>query len=247
MVGSDSTGFASGGTSDVYIVQPSPSNDNSCVQSSTNSSYLVTVPQWTDPPIQCGQMLSAFQSIQWPPQIKVIIPGGESSVVESPQVNSTDTTAALLFWNMTVPAGTNVVYVVEDANGPLFVSGLRTVQAGSSACIQDGAYSSTAGPPAGALSTIPPSSLSSSGGHTNAGAIAGGVIGGIIGLILLIALVMFLMRRYNQRKMLARRQTIGLVAYAATRPERLERSTWPEGQRWERYKDEPGRPSGEVL
>ncbi|KZT50192.1 hypothetical protein CALCODRAFT_488891 [Calocera cornea HHB12733] len=239
IVGSDAEGFGTGGTSDVYTVQPS--SVDSCVSSTTNSSYYATVPAWSDPPAQCMQMLSGFHGIAWPPEIKVIIPGGESSVVESPQIQD-NTTAALLFWNMTVPAGTNVAYVVEDANGPLFVSSLRTVGAGSSACIQGGAYSSTAAPAAGALSTSPPATSSS--GHSSTGAIAGGVVGGVAGLVLLVALTMFIMRRYNRRKMLARRQTIGLVAYAATRPERLERGTWPEG---ERYKDNPGRPSGDEF
>jgi len=237
IVGSDAEGFGTGGTSDVYTVQSS--SDAACVQSVSNSSYYVTVPAWSDPPAQCAQMLSGFHGIAWPPEIKVIIPGGESSVVESPQIES-NTTAAVLFWNMTVPQGTNVAYVVEDANGPLFVSALRTVGPGSSACIADGAYSSTIGPAAGALSTAAPVTSTPSSGHSSTGAIAGGVVGGVVGLIVLIGLVMFLMRRYNRRKMLARRQTIGLVSYAATRPERLERATWPEG---DRYKDEPGRPS----
>jgi len=233
IVASDATGFGSGGTSDVYVVQPSAAGVDDCVVTYNNDTYLEMVPLWTATPYQCGPMLGVFNGAAPPIRTAVIVPGGQSFVVSNAvyqNISGMGLGTAGELWNMTVPQGTEFLYYVSDANGLLFVSGLETVLAGSTTCYDDPnqeVYSSTAGPAAGAISTSTPAPSTSSGsGTSNAGAIAGGVVGGLAGLVAMVAVVMFAMHRYNRRKRLLRRQTIGLVSYANTKPPRLDGDSW---------------------
>ncbi|KZT54492.1 hypothetical protein CALCODRAFT_499837 [Calocera cornea HHB12733] len=226
VVGSDADGFASGGTSDVYTVEPSDTGDSSCVNTYDNEAYLELVPFWgADPPEECATMVSVFYNVQLPVVIDVVIPGGESFVVVSPPLtngtNNTDgfnpPTVYTLYWDMVVPEGIDVAYIVQDAEGQLFVSGLTTVGAGNTTCTQDGAYTVTDAPAAGAVAT------STSEDGVNVGAIAGGVAGGVGGSIALIGLGVFLLHRRNRRKRQEKlKRNIKLLSYPASQKPRLQ-------------------------
>ncbi|KZO99104.1 hypothetical protein CALVIDRAFT_403072 [Calocera viscosa TUFC12733] len=228
VVGSDAEGWSSGGTSDVYTVQPSETGDSSCLTDYNSDAYLELVPFWgPDPPQECAMMTSVFYQVSLPVEIQVIIPGGESFVVVSPEVNSTNNTDGFdpptmysLYWQMAVPEQTDIAYLVSDADGQLFVSGLSTVGAGNSSCLDDGMFTVTAAPAAGAVAT---SVADKSSGGVNVGAIVGGVVGGVGGLVLLVGLGAFLLHRYNRQKRQEKlKRNIKLLSYPASQKPRLE-------------------------
>ncbi|EJU01460.1 hypothetical protein DACRYDRAFT_108010 [Dacryopinax primogenitus] len=218
VVASDGEGWASGGTSALYTVQSSPTGDGSCLTNTTNTDYLTLVPTWTDPPVECTTMESVFYDVALPVQIQVVIPGGDSFIVESPLSNATSNntdpeftppTMYTLLWPMPVPDQTELAYVVSDANGQLFVSGLTTVQAGNTSCLQSGEYAVTASPYAGPVAT----SLSNA-GTANTKAIIGGVVGGVCGAMVFAILGLCLVHRRNRRKRQAQlKRNISLLSY----------------------------------
>jgi len=228
VVGSDATGFATGGTSIVYTVLPSPSDNSTCVVSHSNLNYLTNLVAFTNPPVECGVNGGLFYDVAFPVVVDVVIPGGESFLIDTSPLNSTwtnDSTTPgdvyLLAWAMEVPAGTELFYSISDAQGHLgVVSGLETVQPGNTtACLANGTYAATPAPYAGAVSTAPATDSSGSGSSgPNVGAIVGGVVGGIAGLILLLAVGAFLLRRYNKKKRQSDLQgNIKMLSYAEGR------------------------------
>lgn len=205
VIGSDASGWATGGTSALYTVQASPTEDTSCVVTYDSTEYLTLVPGWSDPPQQCEVMESIFYEVSLPVEIQVVIPGGDSFVIVSPAnntINSTDEFNTVemyqLYWGMPVTEQTEIAYLVSDADGDLFISGLLTIGSGSEACLQNGTYGYTPAPYAGPVATSAATSSSSSG--PNVGAIVGGVVGGVGGLILVAAIGVFLLHRYNRKK-----------------------------------------------
>jgi len=228
VVGSDATGFATGGTSIMYSVLPSPSGNNTCGLGFPDINYLTNVRGFTNPPQECGPMGGLFYDVAFPIIIDVVIPGGESFLIDSTPLNSTwanDSTTPgnvyLLAWTMPVPVGTQLFYSISDADGHLgVVSGLQTVELGTTYdCLANGTYSATGAPYAGAVETSPPvTDPSGTTGGPNVGDIVGGVVGGIAGLVLLLAVGAFLMRRYNKKKLRSERQgNIKLLSYAEGR------------------------------
>ncbi|KZT54958.1 hypothetical protein CALCODRAFT_499142 [Calocera cornea HHB12733] len=231
IVGSDATGFATGGTTPVYSVAASSSNETGClIAQSANTTYLSRVPAWSEPPTECGIMEAIFYGVTLPATVSVIVPGGDSFYTDTGSLqyptppSGQDGWGVEHTWWMNLTEGTNVVFQVSDANGPIFTSALVSVAAGNDTCLP------------GYVPPSSPSGSSGSSGKSKTGAIAGGIIGGLAAAALAAVVVLFGLRYYNRRRRLQKRQTIGLTAYAATKPERLERTTWPEG---ERYRDDP--------
>ncbi|EJU01464.1 hypothetical protein DACRYDRAFT_22593 [Dacryopinax primogenitus] len=225
IVGSDATGFASGGTSQVFTIAQSTGNETSCLfGQENNTTYLTTVPAWTEPVTQCGNMTIVLDNVALPVTIEVLVPGGDSFVTSTGNLQYPTTSpgnegwAVMHTWMMNLTQGTNVAFQVSDANGPIFTSALVSVQNGNDTCL---------------AGYVPPSS-GLSGGTNKTGAIVGGVIGGLVGAFAVAAFILFGVHRYNRRKLILRRQTIGLTAYSPTKPERLSRDTWPG-----RYRDDP--------
>lgn len=228
IVASDGNGFATGGTSALYTVEASPSGDDSCVSNYDNTDYLTLVPAWNEPATTCGIMAGAFYQPSLPIIIEVVIPGGDSFVVESPFQNISGSNPDgfdppmlyTLFWALPVPDGTDIAYLVSDAEGQLFVSGLTTVQPGNDTCLQTASYTYTPAPYAGPVET---SGASGGSGGPNVGAIVGGVVGGVAGLILLAGLGVFLLHRYNRKKRQSKlKKNINLLTYPASQKPQLE-------------------------
>ncbi|KZO99102.1 hypothetical protein CALVIDRAFT_534633 [Calocera viscosa TUFC12733] len=121
---------------------------------------------------------------------------------------------------MAVPEQTDIAYLVSDAEGQLFVSGLSTVAAGNSSCLDDGMFTVTAAP---AADTVATSVADTSSGGVNVGAIVGGVVAGISGLVLLVGLGAFLLHRCNRQKRQEKlKRNIKLLSYPASQKPRLE-------------------------
>jgi len=150
VVGSDATGFGTGGTSQVISMSASSTADSgACLEDSTNSTYLDHVLSWSGGVSQCAYMTTMLTGVQSPVSVAVIVVGGiagesfrgDNSALVAVN-SSTDAAGVLLAWYMNVAAGDDVAFYVEDANGPLFVSPLMTVQPGSLACL-DGTVTSS--------------------------------------------------------------------------------------------------------
>jgi len=141
VVGSDATGFGTGGTSDVLTIGDNPASDSdSCIQESTNSSYVDNVISWNGAVAQCGVMSAVFTGVQNPVSVAVVVPGGvdgESYVNDTSALGAVNVSATgiELAWYMTVSAGDQAAFFAFDSNGPLFVSTLFTVQPGPLACL----------------------------------------------------------------------------------------------------------------
>jgi len=246
IVGSDASGFGTGGTSAPLQILPTPSGDpNSCTPDSANSDFLKEVVQFSGSVSQCGLMTAVFTNVTNPVSVAVAVAGGvagESFRGDTSSLgNSTqpEGEGILLAWYMTVSAGDQITFYASDANGPIFVSPLMTVAAGSTGCLDITVSSSDAFPTAtestaqGAATSettaaaVPTSgssgdtssgSASSSSSGPNIGAIVGGVLGGIAGIIAIVALVMLGMHKYNRHQRLLRRQTYGIAAYSRGQP-----------------------------
>jgi len=237
IVGSDANGFGTGGTSEIYTIADNNGGDTSCIVDTNNDTYLELVPAWSEPVQQCGTMTAIFYGVVLPVTIDTIIPSGQSFETDTgtlqypPIPNGTAPHGWGVIHTWSVPnitEGSTVAFMVSDATGPIFTSGVLYVEAGNSSCLTNSTSTTTTPSTASAsASSVPADSSSSSSSSSHVGAIAGGVVGGVGGLLVVIALVMFIMNRYNRRKRLLRRQTIGLVTYAGSQPPRLDASTWP--------------------
>ncbi|KZO99106.1 hypothetical protein CALVIDRAFT_534642 [Calocera viscosa TUFC12733] len=241
LIGSDATGFGTGGTTPVLGMAasqlPADSGEN-CLEDSTNNTYVDHIVAWNGGAVQCGLMSMVLTGVQSPLSLAVVIPGGPSTRYDDPNPSNTSTPEGmgiLIAWYLTVPAGDDVFFFAEDGNGPLFVSTLMTVGAGSGTCFNDPESTSVLTNPGGPLETattgsaatptdVPVGSGSDSGGTgggsntAKIGAIVGGVVGGLLFIVGVAALVMFLMHRHNRRQRLLRQQTYGIAAYGPTRP-----------------------------
>ncbi|KZO99117.1 hypothetical protein CALVIDRAFT_561522 [Calocera viscosa TUFC12733] len=221
LVGSDATGFGTGGTMPVLGMGasqlPADSGEN-CLEDSSNKDLRGPY---------CRNR----------PSLLVVVPGGSSIRYDNHSPSNTSAPLGmgiLIAWYLTVPAGDDVFLFAEDGNSPLFVSTLMTVGAGSGTCFNDPESTSVLTNPGGPLETattgpaatptdVPVGSGtdSSTSGTWNAskiGAIVGGVVGGLLFIVGVAALVMFLMHRHNRHQRLLRQQTYDIAAYGPTRP-----------------------------
>ncbi|EJU01462.1 hypothetical protein DACRYDRAFT_108012 [Dacryopinax primogenitus] len=242
IVGSDATGFGTGGTSSLLTVSANSSSSmTSCLTNSANSSYAQHVTQWNGQVSECGLMSTVLTDVQDPINLAIVIAGGYSFIynnetVLGPSDASTNANGedVELLWYMSALAGENVTFFGKDADGPLFVSPLMTIQPGNSDCLNTGSaipnvdgpgplVTGTAGwsaePVATSVQGVSDSSTFGLTPATRVGAIIGGVVGGILVTIGIMALVMYVMRRYNRQRRLLRLKSSAIVAYA---PRNLE-------------------------
>ncbi|KZT54488.1 hypothetical protein CALCODRAFT_499830 [Calocera cornea HHB12733] len=154
IIGSDSTGFASGGTTAILPVQPSSNNDASCLAETTNTTFNSHIVSWEGSTAMCGQMNAVINNVANPYSVAIVVPGGQTyKEVSSSQASSQAGTS--LSWTITVPQFDPVVFFAADQNGPLFVSPLIWVDSSDNG-------SCLAGLPA-ATETNPPIEISTSG------------------------------------------------------------------------------------
>ncbi|KAJ7512685.1 hypothetical protein B0H11DRAFT_2151564 [Mycena galericulata] len=223
---SDSTGFASGGTS--AGVEVETSSDASCFDPTQNvkPDFVYSIVP-TGVITQCGATRIWWDpsTVQGTPKFQGVIPGGQS--FEIPEGSITQVADEGTGFNWTAPLrGMTTLLLVggDDRGNGTAGSTLYTVNSGidnDSSCLNSDSPSSTAGSPAGGTYqtgtgtsiTVGSSSTGgssggtsgdgSSGSKTNVGAIVGGVIGGIVALIALALVALFFMRRrrlHNQEK-----------------------------------------------
>ncbi|EKM58123.1 uncharacterized protein PHACADRAFT_139783 [Phanerochaete carnosa HHB-10118-sp] len=200
---SDSSGFGSGGTSGVVTVLSG--GGSSCY--STDSSVA---PLWVYSLVPNSLTQCANTRIWWDPAANVsgtpffqgIIPGGQSFSVPVPANNLSQVPEQGIGFNWTpsVRAGTTVILLGGDNHGPgTGGSSTYIVNFGDNSCLNDQSPSSTPGSPAGGSYPTSTSGAgigsSSSGHHTDVGAIVGGVIGGVVGAVALALVIVFFVRR----------------------------------------------------
>lgn len=143
---SDSAGFGTGGTSTVYTVGSGPSD---CLPTSPPKAdfYMYTN---DGAPSQCGSYPVSWDSgVASPVHIYGIIPGGQSFDLNVPSSGTN------FDWTANVREGTQMLFLAVGGNNENGGStDIATVTSGSSDCINTQSPSSTAGPPAGGVSTV---------------------------------------------------------------------------------------------
>ncbi|KZT50193.1 hypothetical protein CALCODRAFT_522078 [Calocera cornea HHB12733] len=227
VIGSDATGFATGGTTPVMNMQSSDlaaDSNASCLQDSTNNTYVQHVQSLTTGGMQmCERMSGVFTDVKSPVSVSLVVPDGSSMRYSSASVSQATTVD--FSWYLTVPADNHMFFFVEDGNGPLFVSTLYSVVTGASTscpqlAVTGGLLPATTGPlPMATAEPVSPNWApggSSQGPKT--GAIVGGVIGGLVFVAAIAGLVMFMMHRYNWNQRLLREQAYGIAAYGPAGP-----------------------------
>jgi len=237
IVVSDATGFATGGTSQVYTV--ANGTDSSCLPPVAHPLQFFFELENNTRIVQCDQInFQISGAVSLPVTLRGIVPGGESwQYVTPPYLSSGNWPPGWndkqMNWTLQLAAGTPVAFMIGDQTGPGSggITQLLTVEQGtSSSCLSQGYFSTTPAPAAGAIETSPASASasptstpsSSSGSTSHTGAIVGGVVGGLAGIVLLVAGVMFLMHRHNKRKRQQRLQSnINLQTYARGHRSRL--------------------------
>jgi len=148
VVGSDATGFGTGGTSEAFTVQI-PSYPNCSMQPPTNNTdYLSFVQSFSTNIIECGNVTAQLNA-SFPGgnpdgmYVDTIVPLGQSyrTFVNTLATNGT------VSWPVTVSAGTNILFAFSVAlpgtGGPFFVTPLLTVQRGNASCQTTGTISGT--------------------------------------------------------------------------------------------------------
>lgn len=211
---SDSSGFASGGTS--VAAQVTTSSDSSCFDASKSvdrAPFVFSV----EPPNQLVQCQSTRlwwdkTLVQGNPTFLGVIPGGESFVVPEGSITDVQAQGTGFSWTPAIRGGTTVLVVGGDNRGNgTGGSFLATVSNGPDnigTCLNSNSPSSTPGTPAGGAyqTGVDGSGTgggSNGGGGTNVGAIVGGVIGGVVALIAIGLLCLFFWRRkrvHRERK-----------------------------------------------
>ncbi|KAF7347889.1 Methionine vitamin-b12 [Mycena venus] len=192
---SDSTGFGSGGSTQILKVGPS-----------TGESCNLTAPALPftfgpdTAPTQCQKYTFIDFAGATPPVTVIgVIPGGDSFVLNVPP------TATQFDWTANVYNDTTIIFMMIDAQGRPGGSVRYTVAlSGDSSCINDQSPSSTippsSGPTSSSSSPSPSSSSAPSTPSSNVGAIAGSVLGALIFLAVLITLGLFFLRQRQEKK-----------------------------------------------
>ncbi|KZO99116.1 hypothetical protein CALVIDRAFT_561520 [Calocera viscosa TUFC12733] len=146
IIGSDATGFGSGGTSQVLSVVPSPTVDEiPCPVMASNTSYLTYLQAFTPfyEITQCGTVTATHNgSLAGIVYVDTIVPLGQSFRTVLNASASTE-----LSWQLPVSAGTNLAFAFSlpggaDYDQSLFITPLMTVQPGNDTCQAEGTLSS---------------------------------------------------------------------------------------------------------
>ncbi|KZO99115.1 hypothetical protein CALVIDRAFT_561519 [Calocera viscosa TUFC12733] len=248
VVGSDPSGYGSGGTSGVIQVGPGEAGGCLPLAPANETAALEAFRAFPDSVGQCEEQSAQFSSsLSGQVTVDTVVPLGESYRTLAPNTTGGEGWDGTVQWDISVTAGTQVAFVLGTQDGgPVLVSQLMAVQPGQETCEALGAISTTFPAPSSPTTsgaqasptTSPPSTSASSG--SKAGSIAGGVLGGIVGALLLAGGTMFLLRQYNRRRRRRRerererQQAIGLAVWRPSAPEKLERGSWGRG-----YRDEP--------
>jgi len=197
---SDSTGFGTGGSSDVLVV--GASLGGSCNTTDPGVAYpfeLNTALQ------QCRPFtISGYDGAIQPVTIMGVIPAGGSFVLNPPLGPTT------FDWDANVASGTSIVFIMTDAQGRQGGSSdIKTVGVSNDkTCLNDLSPSSTARDPTSTSSSPPskkvtstasasPSATSATAGAVkkSVGAIVGTVLGALIFLAAFTTLALFFLRR----------------------------------------------------
>ncbi|KAJ7786241.1 hypothetical protein B0H16DRAFT_1489753 [Mycena metata] len=189
---SDSTGFASGGTT--TIQQVGQSLGGVC-NTTTPDHFVYGTPNSLN---QCQPYLfNEYSTGVQPLTIFGVIPGGDSFVL-NPPLNSNSFT-----WVVDVYNGTQIIFLMVDANLRQGGSFLDTVTlTGDTSCINASSPSSTidASASASASATSTGSAVPTTPASSKTGAIAGSVLGALIFLAVLITLGLFFLRQRQEKK-----------------------------------------------
>ncbi|KAJ7266965.1 hypothetical protein B0H12DRAFT_141808 [Mycena haematopus] len=225
---SDSTGFASGGTSVGVLV--GSSGDSSCFDASQN-----VQPDFVYSIVPAGVITQCEQTRLWwdptagvqgTPQFQGVIPGGISFQIPQGPITQVPEQGTGFNWTATLRGMTTFLLVAGDNRGSgTGGSTLYIVNSGinnDNSCLNSTSPSSTAGDPAGGsyptgTSSASPSGTGGGGGSsggsggggsgggsggkssTNIGAIVGGVVGGLALLLAAALVALFFMRRRRLR------------------------------------------------
>ncbi|KAF7325901.1 hypothetical protein MKEN_00440900 [Mycena kentingensis (nom. inval.)] len=214
---SDSTGFASGGTSVGVLV--TDSSDSSCFDASKN-----VAPQFVYSVVPDGAIVQCTSTRIWwdnstvkgNPKFRGVIPGGQSFELPQNNITNVPEQGTGFSWKPSLRGGTTLLLVAGDDRGDgSGGSTIYTVGSGPSndgSCLNDNSPSSTPGDPAGgayATSTSGGTTGGGSGGgssggggsnhETNVAAIAGGTVAGVVVLIVIGLIALFFMRRRRLR------------------------------------------------
>ncbi|KAJ3572521.1 hypothetical protein NP233_g3020 [Leucocoprinus birnbaumii] len=210
LVMSDSTGFATGGTSDVLTV--GSSKGTTCPTKPANVDFSF---QLNSALVQCQPYIfSGYNGASLPVSIYGIIPSGTSFELQPPAG------ATSFSWTANVAHGTSVLFMMTDAQGrqggasDVLVVGNSNDQT----CLNGSSPSSTSAAPTttqnqttkkptkSATSSHTPAATSSAPASSSGGSSAGAIAGTVIGVLLFIAVVVtlgmfFLKKRREARKM----------------------------------------------
>ncbi|KAF8610628.1 hypothetical protein BDV93DRAFT_540348 [Ceratobasidium sp. AG-I] len=187
---SDATGFGTGGTSGLLTAGIN-GNTPSCNTTDPGTDFTY---QLNSALQQCRPYTwEGYQDAVQPVTITGLIPLGKTFILSPPAGNSYS-------WTTNVAAGTNIVFIMTDAQGRQGGStDIYTVSAsGDSSCINSDSPGSTAQSTAASTATAVPSSVPSS--STNNGAIIGASIaGGAVLLSIIASLIWFFLQRKYKR------------------------------------------------
>ncbi|CAG7846699.1 SubName: Full=Uncharacterized protein {ECO:0000313/EMBL:CCA71506.1} [Serendipita indica DSM 11827] len=201
---SDSTGFGTGGNSDLLLV----GDGTTGTQCNTTDPSADLSVQFASTLQQCGQYtFSGYSNASERVKIQGLIPVGSTFDLVPPENSSS------FNWTVNIASGTRVLFFIQDDDGKLSKTSpiLNVGGNGNSSCIDDDSPHSTVSSatqePTSPTATSSPMPTGGSPSDNN-GAIIGGAVGGaVLFLILIGILVFFLMRRsrrslkkYNKRR-----------------------------------------------
>ncbi|KAJ6595774.1 hypothetical protein DFH09DRAFT_1024628 [Mycena vulgaris] len=216
---SDSTGFASGGTSAGVLV--TSSSDASCFDATQDvkpAFVYSIVPTGVITQCEATRIWWDSATVQGQPKFQGVIPGGQSFEIPQGDITNVASQGTGFSWTPPLRGMTTLLLVGGDNRGNGTAgSSLYIVNPGinnDGSCLNSNSPSSTAGSPAGgtySTSTGTASGSSSSptgsgGGKSddssspNIGAIVGGTVGGVVFLIALLLVGLFFIRRRRLRR-----------------------------------------------
>ncbi|TFK77164.1 hypothetical protein BDN72DRAFT_953637 [Pluteus cervinus] len=199
LVMSDSTGFGTGGTTDVLTVGPSQGGKCNTTDPGINFSFEANSALQQCRPFSFSAYTGAVQPIS----ILAMVPGG-TSLVLNPPLGSTDYS-----WTANAAEGTSMIFAMVDSQGRQGGSSdVRLVGVSDdTTCLSANSPSSTSARPS-PTSTLPSSAPSKSATQSPApstgpamGVIIGTAVGGFLFLAVLVTLGLFFLRkRYDVQK-----------------------------------------------
>ncbi|KAF6766156.1 hypothetical protein DFP72DRAFT_8486 [Ephemerocybe angulata] len=197
---SDSTGFGTGGTTDVMTV--AQSKGGTCDSSDRGVAFPF---QLNSALTQCRPFtFEGYGAAVQPITIWAVIPGGQPTVLHPPSGNT-------FSWTANVAAGTSMIFLMTDAQGRQGgASDIKLVGASDdSSCINGNSPSSTLKPTSASStasqtsstskSTETPSSSATPNNGLTIGAIAGTVIGSLLFLAVIVTLGLFFLKSMKKK------------------------------------------------